>query len=139
MQIADVIRNTELRFGEGLVMASEWNVWLRSVIPAGIVGTAAFTICSQPANGFFPPVTNGTNKVTVVPPVVPPPVIVPPVVPPVSPPPFVPPPVVPPHCSCPPVVNPPNSVPEPGTLALAGIGLAAVAAVRRKKADGEKT
>lgn len=116
-------------------MASEWNVWLRSVIPASIVGTAAFTICSQPANGFFPPVTNGTNKVTVVPPVVPPPVVVPPVVPPVSPPPFVPPVVPPPPpCSCP-VVNPPNSVPEPATLALAGIGLAAAAVYRRKKSD----
>lgn len=122
-------------------MASERNGWLRSVIPAGILGTAAFTICSQPVAGFFPPVTNGTNKVTVVPPVSPPPIVVPPVVPPVPPPPFFPPPVPPvppPPCACPPVVNPPNSVPEPATIALAGIGLAAVAGFRRKKADEKK-
>ncbi len=115
-------------------MASEWNDWLRTVIPAGIVGTA-FTICSQPAAAFFPPVPNTPNRVTVVPPVSPPPVVVPPV----SPPPFVPPVVPPPPCSCPPVVNPPNRVPEPGTLALAGIGLAAAALGRRIRKDEPKT
>lgn len=112
-------------------MGMESMTWLRSVLPVGLVGTAAFTICSQPAMAFFPPVSNGTNRVTVVPPVVPPPIVVPPVVPP----PFVPPPVIPPPpCSCPPVVNPPNSVPEPATLVSAAIGLAVAAgAVRRKK------
>jgi PEP-CTERM motif len=120
-------------------MATEWNGWLRNVIPVGIVGTAAFTICSQPAAAFFPPVSNTPNRVTVVPPVSPPPIVVPPVVPPVSPPPFVPPTVPPTHCTCPPVVNPPNRVPEPGTLALAGIGLAAAALGRRVRKEETKS
>ncbi len=114
-------------------MSLERTFWQKPFLSAGIVGIAAFSISTQPAAGFFPPVTNGTNKVTVVPPVVPP-IVVPPVVPPVVNPPFKPPVVVVPPVVPPPVINPPNSVPEPATLVTAGIGLAVVGLMRRKKA-----
>lgn len=103
----------------------------------------AVTVWSSPASAFFPPIPNGSD-VVVLPPTVPiipvdPPVVIPPVVPP----PFIPPPVVP---SVPvvPVVpgdkcDPPQ-VPEPGTIAIAAVGLGAMAAGAlrkrlKKKAD----
>jgi hypothetical protein len=115
---------------------------LRCVLPYTACGVA-FTLTSQSAEAFFPPVPTTPPRVIIVdvPPV--PPVIVPPtVVPPVPPPPFVEvPPVVPPTVVPPTVVPPttcncpqnPNTVPEPASVTAGLIGLAAVAGYRRWK------
>lgn len=117
-------------------MTIEWNNLLRSVIPTGVLGTAAFTLCSQPALAFFPPVPTGNERPTVVvPPVSPPPILVPPVIPPVPPPPFVPPappPIVVPPSPPGPVIRP-AVVPEPATIISAGLGLAILVGARRKR------
>ena len=123
-------------------MTFERNSLLKSILPAGALGFAAFTLCTQPVNGFFPPVPTGKDKVVVtVPPVSPPPVVVPPVVPPVPPPPFVPPPVPPVPPPPPPVVVKPTVVPEPATIVTAGVGLALVVGLtkRGKKKDADQT
>jgi hypothetical protein len=111
----------------GAAMRRDWNQLFRTIVPAGALGVAAFTLSSQQAAAFFPPVRTPVHGVTVVPP--PPPIVVPPVIPPVPPPPFVPPP--PPPESPPPVppaVPPPVVVPvttpEPGTLTTGLIGIA---------------
>jgi len=138
-------------------MVIEWNSILRTAIPVGVLGVAAFTICTQNAEGFFPPIPPTVTKVTlpptvtppivvppvvppivvppVIPPVVPPIVPPPPVIPPVPPPPFVPPVVPPCVCIVPPVVVRPQVVPEPTTLISAAIGLAAAMGynVRRRR------
>ena len=112
-------------------MVIEWNSLLRTALPVGVLGVAAFTICTQNAEAFFPPIPPTVTKVTTLPPTVTPPIVVPPVVPPI-----VVPPVVPP-CAClvPPVVVRPQVVPEPTTLISAAIGLAAAMGynVRRRR------
>jgi hypothetical protein len=122
-------------------MAVEWNSLIRTVLPTSVLGVAAFTLCSQPASAFFPPVPTGSGQPgVVVPPVVPPPVIVPPLIPPVVPPPFVPPlepPVMVPPVTTPPVIRP-TVVPEPATVITAGIGLALAAGLRRRRKESEK-
>jgi hypothetical protein len=114
----------------GAGMKREWNHLFRMAIPAGALGVAAFTVSSQSAIGFFPPLPPPQTKVEVVPP--PPMIVEPPVLPPISPPPFVPPP--PPPESPPPVPPPPPPpienpivVPEPATVTSGLLGLAVVA------------
>lgn len=121
-------------------MSTEWHTLfrLRTIVPATIVGAAAFSICVQPAQAFFPPVPNGPNQVVEVPPTTPPvnPPTVPPI-PPVPPPPFSPPPpppfFPPPPPPPPPIPNKPVETPEPATVVMAGIGLAVAAVMRKKK------
>ena len=116
-------------------MRREWNQLFRMVVPAGVFGAAAFTVCTQTADGFFPPVPPPVTKVTDVPPPPPPPIQVPPVVPPVPPPPFVPPPPPPP-----PIVHP-VTIPEPATITSGLLGLAVAAGWtlrRRRTEDGKK-
>jgi hypothetical protein len=128
-------------------------VKLLKMIPTAAVGAAAFTLTTQTAPAFFPPIPTGGGPVSVGPqqpppiilPISPgipvPPVVPPPVVPPVPPPPFVPPPV-------PPVVNPggkpdcggphtPQATPEPATIVSGVIGLSVLGgyAWRRRKGD----
>ncbi|CAN5369291.1 hypothetical protein BH11PLA2_BH11PLA2_23820 [soil metagenome] len=108
-------------------MARLW----KNILPAGALGLA-FTMTSSTAVAFFPPVPAPGETVTVVPPVPPDPIVVPPV------------PVVPPVCKPPekPVSHPcgcngdpgtPQTVPEPGTLLLAGSGLALAAGWLKKR------
>ncbi|HET6572085.1 MAG TPA: PEP-CTERM sorting domain-containing protein [Fimbriiglobus sp.] len=124
---------------------------LLKLIPTTAVGVAAFTLTTQTASAFFPPITvpGSSGPVTVSPPP-PPPVIIPvtpdvpvppltppPVVPPVPPPPFVPPPPPPVDIPDPPVPpTPPQTVPEPATIVSGLIGLTALGGytwTRRKK------
>jgi hypothetical protein len=118
---------------------------LRNWLPSAALGAAAFTLTSETAHAFFPPLPVGSTTVTVSPP---PPVFVPPtipipppVIPPVSPPPFNPP-SPPPQtvdpqgncdCDCP---TRPQATPEPATIVSSAIGLVVVAGAawrRRKK------
>lgn len=89
---------------------------LWKILPSAAVGVAAFTLNTETACAFFPPIPNTPDTVTVSPP--PPPVVVvpvspPPVSPPVSPPPVVVPPVSPPPVVVPPVPPPPFVPPPP--------------------------
>lgn len=117
------------------------------LIPAAATLGVAVTVYSSSASAFFPPILGSDPPgVVVVPPPVSPQVPLPPiVVPPVIPPPFVPPPIPP---TVPPPVDPndhcphPHEVPEPGTIALAliGLGVAGAAGVRKamNKKEGKK-
>lgn len=128
---------------------------LLRMIPATAVGVATFTLTTQTASAFFPPITNpGSGGPITVSPPPPPPVIIPvvpevplppqspppPVIPPVPPPPFVPP---PPPTSPPPVVPPPveqpKTVPEPATIVTGLIGLTVLGGYgwKRRRKDGE--
>ncbi len=114
------------------------------LIPAAATLGVAITVYSSPAAAFFPPIGSEPPPVVVVPPpvspqipVVPPPVVVPPLVPPPFVPPVVPPPpVVVPNDRCP----TPQEIPEPGTIALAaiGLGVAGAAGVKKWKKKAEK-
>ncbi len=123
------------------------------LIPAAATLGVAITVYSSSADAFFPPILGSDPLVVVVPPPTrpvnpqPPPVVPPPPVIVVPPPPFVPPP--PPPRVPPPVVVPndrcptPHDVPEPGTMALAAIGLGVAGAagarkVLKKKQDEKK-
>ena len=108
------------------------------MFPVASVGVAV-TVCCPAAQAFFPPVPVGSNQVVTVPPTSPVFPLPPVPVPPVPPPPFVSPPLPPsPVTTLPPPVHTcdPVGVPEPGTMALAAVGLsaAAAAAVRKKLA-----
>lgn len=125
-------------------MKPEWNSLFRMIVPAGVLGTATFTMCSQSAEAFFPPIPPPPTNITVDPPPVVPPVVVPPVVvPPVPPPPFVPPPPPPPPVVVPPPPPPPvvvpQVVPEPASMTSAALGLVAVAGwVARRRMSQSK-
>jgi len=112
------------------------------LIPAAATFGMAVTVYSSSASAFFPPILGSDPPgVVVVPPPVSPQIPLPPVVPPVSPPPFVPPPVPP---TVPPPVTPndtcptPHDVPEPGTIALALIGLGVAGAAGARKVIKKK-
>jgi hypothetical protein len=120
------------------------------LIPTTAVGAIAFTLSTETATAFFPPVPIGSGPVTVSPPP-PPPVNIPtvpttpvsPTVPPVPPPPFFPPPVPTGPTTVPPpvppcVCTPPQSVPEPATIVSGFIGLAVLGGVAWKRRAGEK-
>jgi hypothetical protein len=108
------------------------------LVPAAATLGVAITVYSSPAAAFFPPIGSEPPPVVVVPPPVSPQVPLPPpvVVPPVVPPPFVPPPIPP---TVPPPVVPndrcpdPQEIPEPGTIALAAIGLGVAGTAGLKK------
>jgi hypothetical protein len=127
------------------IATKEWAMAVRrrkrwkTVLPTVTLTVFPFTVNMQTAQAFFPPLVPPPPVVVVVPPVLPPvtpPVIVvPPVIPPPFVPPVVPPVVVPPVCDC---DTDPNCVPEPATLGLAALGLAAVAGYRRLRGKDEK-
>jgi hypothetical protein len=107
-------------------MAAVW----KYALPVGALSAAftTFTITAPTASAFFPPVPQPGDVITVVPPTPQPPAVVPPV-PPVCKTPHQP--VDP--CGCDTPENP-QTVPEPGTLLLAGSGLALAALRLRRKA-----
>lgn len=113
------------------------------VLVAVSVASTAVTVYCSSAQGFFPPVPNGSDQV-VTPPTspinpLPPPVVPPPAIPPVSPPPFVPPPVPPPVHPCPPDhCHRPCEIPEPATVISGVIGLSVLGIGALKKRYGKK-
>lgn len=118
------------------------------VVPTVAVASAAVTVYCGSAQGFFPPVPNGSDQVVTPPSVSPisplPPPVVPPTVPPVVPPPFVPPPpVVPPTVPPPPIdpedCDPPQQVPEPASIMAGLIGLSVLGAGAWKKKQAGKS
>lgn len=131
---------------------------LLRMIPSAAVGAAAFTLTTQTASAFFPPISapGPGGPVTVSPPP-PPPVLIPvspevplppltpppPVIPPVPPPPFVPPPppVSPPPVDIPDEPPPPQNVPEPATIVTGLIGLTVLGGYgwKRRKKNGPVT
>jgi|GEM_PF-3034616 len=114
-------------------------------VTSTVLGTAAFTIYSNDAQAFFPPIIPDQNVVVTPPttnPIIPivPPVIVAPVDPnpirPLPPPTVVPRPLPPPvHCDCPPNMGNHCAIPEPTTIVsgLFGLGTVGLAAWRRKR------
>ena len=123
-------------------MKLELNQMIRMAVPTGVLGTAAFTICTQTADGFFPPVPPTVTKVTTdAPP--PPPPVVPPTIPPVPPPPFFPPPPPPGPPTVPPPPPPPIpvgpvTIPEPATITSGIMGLLVAAGWVMKRGRGER-
>lgn len=116
---------------------------LRAIRTFGLAAGAAWVTVGGTVHAFFPPLPVTPDPITVLPPpVLPqlppaPPPVVPPVVPPVPPPPFVPPeqperPQERPPCEC---VCPeaPQATPEPATLVMAAVGLAAAGVARRRR------
>jgi hypothetical protein len=102
-------------------------IWCK-LLPAGALGVSMTLV--SPVQAFYPPFNPPGETVTVVPPVTPPVVKPPTKVPPV-----VKPPVCHVTCTCDDDPGMPQSTPEPGTLALAGIGLAlGLTKLRRKLA-----
>lgn len=125
-------------------MAGSNKMW--KWVPTTALGAVAFSLSTEPAYAFFPPLpTGGGDTVTVSPP--PAPVVIPinPTVPvdpdptPITPvvPPFVPPPVpgteVPVDPIVPPTVPPPATVPEPTTILSAALGLGVIGGYRWKR------
>lgn len=105
--------------------------WMRA-LPTATLTVVPFVVVMPKAQAFFPPITGGTTQPSNPPPVV--------VVPPTPPPPFNPPPTTPPPVMPPPVVivppvvpPPPHCVPEPSTLVVGLIGLAAAGIARSRK------
>lgn len=141
-------RSQGYRHEGGFAMVIKSRFW--KLIPTTAVGAVAFTLSTETAQAFFPPLPLGSGPVTVSPlppvnvpttpitPVNPNIPVIPPIVPPVPPPPFVPPPIptvpttVPPTVPhvCPPT---PQNVPEPATLVSGFLGLAVLGGVAWKR------
>lgn len=123
-------------------MRRERNPLFRIVVPVGVLGAAAFTVCTQTADGFFPPVPPPVTKATEGPPS---PAPVPPVPNPVPPVPN-PTPQPPEPTSTNGGSNPgrpvtPLTIPEPATITSGLLGLAVAAGWtlrRRRTEDGKK-
>jgi hypothetical protein len=98
------------------------------VLPAVTVASTAVTVYCSSAQGFFPPVPNGSDQVVTPPtsPINPLPPVSPPVIPPVAPPP-----PVDPGCD-------PPQIPEPATIISGVIGLSILGAGALKKRYGKK-